>query len=265
MRFSPKIRHIAIRLLAVVGIAAPASGARQHRIFADDTYLISYPRSGNTWMRHLIANIKRPGNEWNHSNINKVVPDMYQVRDQLDGYARPRIIKSHEAYQPQYPRVLYLYRDGRDVAVSYHNHQQTTRGYKGSFDQFLKEYLRGQVPFGSWQHHVNSWLTADHQIPFLAVKYERLFEDPLGTMKSVAAFLGIDADEPTIKASIERSSYERLQESARKHSPHYRTGYRMGVKGGPGKWRTVFTEENLELFWSYAGTTMEGLGYRKQN
>jgi hypothetical protein len=160
--------------------------------------------------------------------------------------------------------VIYIYRDGRDVAVSYHNHQQTTNGYRGTFDQFLEEYVRGDVPFGSWLDHINSWLFRDHEIPFLSVKYEELFHDPLNTTKLVIQFLGIDATEDTIIASIERSSFGRLQESVRKYSPHYRTGYHMGVKGGSGKWKDVFTEEQLEFFWSYAGTTMERLDYQKQ-
>ena len=34
---------------------------RNLRVFPDDVYIVSYPKSGNTWTRFLIANLIYPG------------------------------------------------------------------------------------------------------------------------------------------------------------------------------------------------------------
>ena len=34
---------------------------------------------------------------------------------------RPRILKSHECFQPQYPRIIYIVRDPRDICVSFYH------------------------------------------------------------------------------------------------------------------------------------------------
>lgn len=123
-------------------------------VFPDDIFPLSYPRSGNIWVVYLTANTIQPERERTLSNINEAVPGMYIVSEQLDSYPRPCIIKSHEPYQRQYPRVTGIYRDGRDVAISYYNCQQTIAGYKDTFDQFLGEYVQGNVLFESWQDHM---------------------------------------------------------------------------------------------------------------
>jgi hypothetical protein len=244
-------------------IAGSDEPAELLRILDDDVFLVSYPRSGNTWMRHLLANLLHPEREWHHGNINEVMPDLYVVGDTLDSYPRPRIIKSHEPPGPDYPKTVYLYRDGRDVAVSCHNHEVTTRGYTGTFNRFIDEFLRGDVPFGPWHEHVSGWLFGPHDSPLLPVRYEDMYADTPAALRRIAGFLGIDADADVVERAVERSTFDVLQESVRRHSPHYKTGYRMGIKGGPGKWREVFTDDQLDRFWETAGLLMEQLGYAR--
>ena len=75
-------RDIAGRLLAV---------------YPDDTFIVSYPRSGNTWTRFLVANLLRPKQAVSFANIERLVPDCEASSSRyLRGIARPRVIKSHE-------------------------------------------------------------------------------------------------------------------------------------------------------------------------
>lgn len=234
-----------------------------HNRFNDNIYLDSYPRSGNTWMRYLIANILRPDNVWHINNLNDIVPDIYQVG--IDSYLEPRIIKTHEPYTDGYPKVIYMYRDGRDVAVSYYNLSKTAFGYTGTFEEFLTAMLKGEnvVVYGSWQDHVTGWLKSDKKEDLFSVKYEVLCADTLGVLTQLCSFIGVEATEYTISNAIEKSVFNVLKEDVKKYSPHYAKGFRGGVKGGAGKWREVFTEEMNELFWSYAGDQMTRLGYSK--
>lgn len=229
----------------------------------DDTFLVSYPRSGNTWMRYLLANLLKPGNRWHIKNINEVVPDIYQV--DISSHPRPRIIKSHEPYSGNYPKVIYMYRDGRDVAVSYYDLSRTAFGYTGSFNDFVLQMLRGgkDVGFGSWQDHVTGWLGAARNGNVLCVQYEALCGNTVEILGEIGRFIGKSFDPELISTAISNSTFNVQKEHVKMYSEHYKSGFRGGVKGGPGKWREVFSEELNELFWFHAGILMTSLGYRK--
>ena len=228
-------------------------------VYDDDTYLVSYPRSGNTWIRYLIANIVSPEKKWHLNNISEVVPDIYE--NDITKYKRPRIIKSHEPYQKEYPKVIYLYRDGRDLSISYYHLYQTAYDYTGSFTDFLNDMLSGNVYYGSWQEHIHSWMFRKHAIPFLAVQYENLCEKPVHVMQEISNFIGLNTDEKLISAAITNSTFEKQKQDVISYSPHYSKGFRGGIKGGPGKWKEIFDDRLLDLFWGIAGQTMVKLGY----
>ncbi|MDA8429798.1 MAG: sulfotransferase domain-containing protein [Geobacteraceae bacterium] len=231
--------------------------------FADDVFLVSYPRSGNTWMRYLLSNILEPCKAWHLRNINEVVPDIYEVDISL--FARPRIIKSHEPFTCLYPKVIYMYRDGRDVAASYYNLSKTAFGYKKSFEVFLLAMLTGgkEAVFGSWQAHVSGWLDAAQSGSVFYIKYEDLCQNTVNVMEKLGCFMGNNFDRVMILSAIDKSTFDVQKEHVKKYSEHYVKGFHGGIKGGPGKWREVFTEEMNELFWHHAGVLMTRLGYKK--
>src|SRR5271167_2889397 len=90
----------------LLGLAAPG---RSLEIFPDDVFLVSFPKSGNTWTRFLVGNLIFPDRPVTFANIHISVPDPLgtSTRD-LDRMPRPRIIKSHECFDPRYPRVVYI-------------------------------------------------------------------------------------------------------------------------------------------------------------
>ena len=99
---------------------------RALQIFPDDVFLVSFPKSGNTWTRFLIANLAHPEQPASFANLYELVPDPEGTPKRIfDRIPRPRIIKSHECFDPRYPRVIYIVRDPRDVALSqYHYHRK---------------------------------------------------------------------------------------------------------------------------------------------
>ena len=69
---------------------------RDFAVYPDDTFVVSYPRSGNTWTRFLIANLVYPEKNVGFTNIEKLIPDTSsQSNRTLKSTPRPRIIKSH--------------------------------------------------------------------------------------------------------------------------------------------------------------------------
>src|SRR5579864_1813408 len=102
---------------------------RELVILPDDVFLVSFPKSGNTWTRFLVANLVFPEQDVDFGNIHNLIPDpSATAKRRFDRMPRPRIIKSHECFDPRYPRVIYIVRDPRDVLVSqYHYHRKCKR------------------------------------------------------------------------------------------------------------------------------------------
>ena len=55
--------------------------ARELTVFPSDVFLVSYPRSGNTWFRFLVANALHPETEVSFASIPRLVPDIYDLPD----------------------------------------------------------------------------------------------------------------------------------------------------------------------------------------
>ena len=109
------------------------------KIFFDDIFLVSYPKSGNTWVRFLLANLLKEGDELiDFKSAIKYVPEIGIHNDELVNLKRPRIIKSHELYNAKYPKVVYIVRDPRDVYVSYFHYLKKKLPIGLTFSAFLR-------------------------------------------------------------------------------------------------------------------------------
>jgi len=225
-------------------------------------WLVSYPRSGNTWMRFLMANILYPDKDINYRSINRLVPDIHQQQNWAkEGVENPQFIKSHFKFKDDYRRVIYLYRDGRDAAISlYYFYMLDEKGL--SFDQFFcQQFISGQLLFGDWKKHITFWMFEDHKIEFLPIRYEELYSDTRWELAKMAKFSDIKATIAEIETAVDKSSFEELEKIRARDGVHPKM---KGLRGKPGGWRETFTKSQNGMFWDYAGDLMEKLGYKKE-
>jgi len=245
---------------------------RNLKIWPDDVYLVSFPKSGNTWTRFLIANLAHANETVGFENIHRLVPDPFVTwKRDFDRMSRPRIIKSHECFEPRYPRVMYIVRDPRDVVISqYHYHRKCNKIEDGyPMKTFVERFLAGQTcPHGSWGENVTTWLTSRHNDPrFLLLRYEDMVADPHREMTRVARFLGVPADGDRVAQAVERSAADRMRKlekaqadksSLTKDSRKELSFVRAAKSGG---WRSELSEQfagQIEAKW---GHIMTFLGY----
>jgi Sulfotransferase domain len=241
-------------------------------VFPDDTFLVSYPKSGNTWVRFLLANLIYPNEVIGFANINRLLPSPDVLsRRFLGSLPRPRILKSHEPYDRRFQKVIYLVRDPRDVVVSeyFFNLKKRYIASDVSLEEFAKRFLRGETSsFGSWWEHTGSWIAARQGNPaFLLVRYEDLLADSIGETRKIADFLGIQADEERLRLAVERSSANRMRDLEKKQADQW-TGtkntrleipfVRAAKSGGWKQSLPAPIAENIESSW---GPILKLLGY----
>ncbi len=238
-------------------------------IFADDTFVVSYPKSGNTWVRFLIANLLHPKTAANFLNIDEFVPDVESTAKRVfDRIARPRIIKSHYCYSPEYKKLIYIVRDPRDVAVSQYHYQRKRRVIADQYplETFVDKFLDGETcSYGSWGTNVGSWLvTHQNDSRFLLLRYEDIIRDTPRALAKIAGFLNVPMDPDVITQAIERSSADNMRKLERKHTSSLTKGredipfIRAAKSGG---WKTELSAESvakIQLAW---GHLMGSLGY----
>jgi hypothetical protein len=247
---------------------------RQIAVRPDDTFIVSYPRSGNTWTRFLLANLLFAGQPVSFANIEKLIPDAEaQSSRYLKRLPGPRIIKSHQYFDHRYPKVLYIVRDPRDVALSYYDFSRKYRHIEDSYplERYIGDFVTGHLisaGWGTWGENVGTWVAARNGRPnFLLVRYEDLKTDTETELAKVARFFGMSASPEKLRQAIESSSADHLRELEKKEGGEWVTtkNKRSDIpfigSAVAGKWKSVLSAaavEEIELAW---GPLMVSLGY----
>jgi len=208
----------------------------------DDIYVVSYPRSGTTWMQLLLHRLVGH-DDLDFAHISEVSPWFERSlaigtlrASDFEAFPAPRILKSHLPYGwlPRLGRYVYVWRDGRDVAVSYYHFYRSHLGYREDFAAFFQRFLRGELQYRSWFEHVAGW-TGHAGAPGardpIVVRYEELRRDRAAVLRRLAARLGLVVSEARLARIVEETSFEAMkrQEGKLDHA----TALRLERGGSP--------------------------------
>ncbi|MBF0240944.1 MAG: sulfotransferase domain-containing protein [Desulfamplus sp.] len=189
----------------------------------DDIFIVTYPRSGTTWLQMILYQLATDGNmEIDH--IAQKVPWFerlidYRIWDSKDfeQMNSPRLFKSHLPAN-EVPKggckYIYVARNGSDVALSYFEFYRSHLGFKGDFNQFFKLFISGRVQFGSWFDHVASWEKMSKKLPsqVLFLTFEDLKNDFNNQLNKIINFTGFKILESQRADVIERCSFRFMKQ-----------------------------------------------------
>jgi hypothetical protein len=244
----------------------------------DDVFIVTYPRSGTTWMEqivHLIANNGEQGEKL----LGDAVPWLETLPNRPQGYegflesmTGRRFFTSHlpHALMPgaggANGRYIYVARNPKDVAVSSYHHDRSKHGYDGTWEEYFDLFVRGSVLFGSYFDHVLPWWeAASKSFNILFVRYEEMKRDLREVATRVSDFIGVRAERELIDAVIEKSRLDTMAANPKTdlHWVPQRDGvpkhYRKGIVGD---WRSYFSPEQNRRFDTLYLGKMSGTGLR---
>ncbi|MHC4307726.1 MAG: sulfotransferase family protein [Planctomycetota bacterium] len=177
--------------------------------------------------------LKQPG-------FSGVVDSLYRYFSASEGKTRwgdksPMYLQHVSLLATHFPeaRFVHIYRDGRDVAQSFHR-------------RWKKDPRR---TIYRWKKIVGTGLDQGHGLGshrYMKVKYESLTADPEAQMKEICEFLALDFD-PSLLVSSMRQMDPEIQTDTIIHNT--------------GKWREYFTEKQKEELELIAGRFLCELGY----
>jgi len=192
-----------------------------------DIYLVSYPKSGATWVCLLIANvIKQLNNDprrIDFFSVHDYVPDIHANPHRISQIQPPRFIKTHESFSQwyrriyikgrgvQFPRVIYLIRNGCDTVASAYSYSKAMTGHSDNFSEFI---INDRKIRGTWTEHVNAWILNNKILDkkeILLVRYENLLNDPINEIQKIMDFAGIYTSSSTLKNAVYESDLKNIR------------------------------------------------------
>ena len=203
----------------------------------DDVLIASYPRSGTTWLQMLLYQMVGTGDlDIEHiSTVSPFLENALSDGHDLERWQTPRLIKTHKRYSElaeHMGRVVFVHRDGRDVATSYYAFYTNYLGYEGSFADFFDAYLAGEVQYGSWFEHTRDWLNAQNDPRVLVVRYEDLVADLRTAILAIGTFLGVPLDSADLDRIAARSSFQFMKAHEALFDHANEVLLRLGVRRG---------------------------------
>ncbi|WP_431135808.1 sulfotransferase domain-containing protein [Psychroserpens mesophilus] len=174
----------------------------------DDVFIVGYPKSGNTLMQHLISHLVYGFNqEASRTMVNLIVPDIY-ANSYYFRFNERCYFKSHDLPKPEYKKVIYIMRDGRDALLSFY-HMRKNMGKPLHIDDLYS----GKVKFrnATWSEHIEHWEKNPFEADILWIKFENLKTNKKEELKRICEFLNISRSETDLEDVMKFTSLEHMR------------------------------------------------------
>ncbi len=262
------------------------------------SWLASFPKSGSTWLRFVIAHLCGHPAETSADLAGRLPSALDPpLASQAPWRATNRTFPAHaRRLGPQLGRLVHLVRHPADALLSSARFFCLTQADQladpsGHIDperleHLLRQYLslvleRGdahqheRLGLASWAGHTESWLARHDAQPTLLVRYEDLRRSPVAQLQRLARFVGqpigsAKAHEIAGRYDLKRLRHQQEHEIDQRiqgafylgpaHERAYQLGLRALGRGRVGDGLQIGSTA-LRRMWDQFGPTMRQLGY----
>ena len=186
------------------------------------TFLCSYPKSGRTWLRFVVASyldlLFGLGIDVDFRSLFTLVPnDKLKARglSEYHYWGDPRVplvVASHAPYDDRFgdSDIIFMVRSPLDVLVSqYYHRTNQLHAFQGDLGDYVRDPDHGVARLVAY---LNSWAEPLGERRSLVVSYEAMQADAVSVAATVAAFVGLPSDLDALKEAVDRSSFERMRD-----------------------------------------------------
>lgn len=180
-----------------------------------DNYILSYPKSGRTWLYEILRLYSLNLNFKNFLTNRKMIkfnnkfikfihdcsdPNPYPIK------ATKQKLKSKKFINK---KKIVLIRDPREIIISYwYQMRFREKTYNDNISQFIDDEYLGIKKIISFYNLIDSTLLDNIKI----ITYAELVNNTFEEIKKILSFFNLEIDEKLIKKCIEDCSFKKLQE-----------------------------------------------------